>query len=76
MKNKACKYEDSIIGQIMPKEVFDEIYLSMLNMKFANNIRMSPQETKDYITSSEPKGMTEKEFYEIFWWFLIKKFRV
>ena len=65
MKRKSCKYEESIIGQIIPKEMFDKIYLSMLNVKFANNIRMSPQETKDYITLSEPKEMTDKEFYEM-----------
>lgn len=64
-RRKSCKYEDSIIGQIMSKEEFEKIYLSMLNVKFANNIRMSPQETKDYIALSEPKEMTEKEFYEM-----------
>jgi len=53
---KSCKYEESIIGKIMSKEEFLKIYLSTLNLKFANNIRLTPQETKDYI------AITNKEF--------------
>lgn len=65
MKSKACKFEESIIGQIMSKEEYEQIYLKCLNLKIASDKRLTPQETKDYIALSEPKGMTEKEYYEM-----------
>jgi type I restriction-modification system DNA methylase subunit len=54
-KRKSCKYEESIIGQIMSKEEYEQIYLSYLKMKFFGNMGMSPQEEKDYIAMTEPK---------------------
>lgn len=49
MKKKSCKYEESIIGKVIKEEDFNKLYLNMLNLKIANNIRLTPQETKDYI---------------------------
>lgn len=66
MKSRACKYEESIIGQIMSYDIYKKIYWNMLNLKIINNIRLTAQETKDYIDLiNYQKGMTDKDYYEM-----------
>lgn len=49
MKKNSCKFEESIIGKVMTEEDFNKLYFNMLNLKIANNIKLTQQETKDYI---------------------------
>ena len=52
-QNKPCKFEESILAQIgWREEDYKEQQLNICNLKMANNIRLTPQETKEYIQFS------------------------
>lgn len=53
-KTKPCKFEESIIAQMgWTEEEFKKFYFNILNLKIANDIRLTPQETKDFIALAE-----------------------
>ena len=53
-KIKPCKFEESIIAKLgWSEKEFIRFYLNILNLKIANNIRLTPQETKDFIELRE-----------------------
>lgn len=56
-KNKPFKFEDSILfAEGWTEEEFKRFYYNHLNFKIANNIRLNPQETKDFIALGEENG--------------------
>lgn len=55
-KKKEISFEESILGKMgWNIKDFIDIYWDMLNIKIAHNIRLTQQETKDFIAMEEVK---------------------
>lgn len=53
-KNTECNYSESILAQNGISEIeYIVIHCDMINTKIANNIRLTPSETKFWINYSE-----------------------
>ncbi len=67
-KRNSCSFEDSILGRLgWTQDDFEKIYINQLGMKMSKNIKLSPQEMKDYIAMTEAKKIelpTYKELQE------------
>lgn len=61
VKKKEISFEESILGKMgWNIKDFIDIYWDMLNIKIAHNIRLTQQETKDFIAMEEVKNEMDR----------------
>lgn len=51
---KACKFEDSLLAQMgWTREDYEDLTYKICNLKMGNNLKLTPQETRNYIDCAE-----------------------